>query len=105
VVREAQDLLAEALARKPGGKRPLRPGMIIRYFFHAMGGKPPEAVLHQGYDRIELLRTKEPRVFLAALKQWVFSKECCIMPHDSRMPGIEARINAKLAAREAETVD
>jgi hypothetical protein len=79
--------------------------MIIRYFFHAMGGKPPEAVLKQGYDRIELLRTKEPRVFLQALRQWVFSNECCIAPNDSRMPRILERIDANIAAQKAETVD
>lgn len=91
-VDTAQDLLAEALATR----RKLRPGILIRYCFNAFTGQPPEAELHQGVDRIELLRTKEPRVFLERLKQWVYSKECLLLPRDSRYKELEARHESKL---------
>lgn len=100
VVTEAQDLLADALSRRPGvGKRTLRAGMLVRYYFHAIGGHPPEAVLLQGFDRVELLRRQEPRAYLAALGRWVFGRDLCILPEDSRHPRIAKQIDAKVAAK------
>ncbi len=84
-VTRAEDMLAEALARAPKatGKRRIQPGMLIRYWFHGLTGNPPEAALHQGNDVVELLRTREPRVFLQRMKQWVFTRDCMILPEDS----------------------
>ena len=96
VVREAQDLLAEALARKPGGRRPIRPGMLIRYYFYGMGRNPPEAKLKQGIDRVELVRTREPRFFLQHLREWVFGRECSIVPQDRLYARHERQLEEKV---------
>jgi hypothetical protein len=91
-VEEAQDLLTEALTTR----RKLKLGILIRYYFHAMGGHPPEAVLKQGVDRVAMLRTKEPRVFLERMKEWVFSRDCMLLPRDKRYAELEKQHEAKL---------
>lgn len=93
-VDTAQDLLTEALSKR----RKLRPGILIRYFFHAFTGNPPEATNMAGVDRVELIRNKEPRVFLERLQQWIYSKDCLLLPRDSRYSEQEAKHEAALKA-------
>lgn len=95
-VNTAQDLLAEALA----SRRKLKPGMIVRYFFHGFvvdGNPHTEADTFTGIDRIELLRQREPRVFLQRLQRWVFGKECLIVPRDSAYAERVRRLDEKIA--------
>lgn len=96
-VSEAQDLLASVLS----GRRQLRPGILIRYYFYGLprdDDDAGEAQLFTGTDRIETLRKKEPRVFLERLQRWVFGKECAILPNDSHYSVVEARHQAKVDA-------
>lgn len=93
-IEVAQDLLAEALA----SRRKLKPGILIRYAFHAFTGKPPEATYMHGIDRVEMLRNKEPRVFLERLQDWIFSRDCLLLPRDSRYSAQEAKHEAALKA-------
>lgn len=91
-INEAQDLLAEALSNR----RRLKPGLLIRYCFHAFTGHPPEAAQHQGVDRIDMLRNKEPRVFLERLQQWIFSRDCLLLPRDKRYAELEKQHEHRL---------
>lgn len=95
-VETAQDLLAEALATR----RKLKPGMIIRYFFHDFiipGNHHSEVDTFTGVDRIELLRQKEPRVFLQRLQRWVFGRDCLILPRDSVYADRVRKLDQKIA--------
>ncbi len=69
-VREAADLLATVVR----GRRPARPGDRVQYITHGEDGS--------GQDIVELVRRKEPGVYLQNLRKWLFRTEIALLPKD-----------------------
>ena len=98
VVREAQDLLAEALSPR----RRIKPGMIVRYYEHGhVDPSDPhsEVTLLTGYDRVVLIHPKEPRIELQLLGRRVFKDSCCLYAYDAHYKNLEKWLDAKIAAK------
>lgn len=73
-IKIAEALSEEAASIQRKGKRIVRPGDLVRYyFFHDIEGDSLNAILMSGKDEVVMTRNKEPRIKLRNIAQWLFS--------------------------------